>query len=90
MLGCWVDCLIDQATDGPSDILIDEKKQWVAGLDLKHSKLFILIFAKNFARNFEKNNTWNIRRLVNETHRPSDPAYYIEDCRIFGPRIKIL
>ena len=25
------------------------------------------IFAKNFARNYEKNNTWNIRRLVNET-----------------------
>ena len=25
------------------------------------------IFAKIFARNYEKNNTWNIRRLVNET-----------------------
>ena len=23
MLGCWVDCLIDQASDGPSIILID-------------------------------------------------------------------
>ena len=39
-------------------------------------------------RNYEKkNNTWNIRRLVDElfvpaTQRPSDPAYYIEDCRI--------
>ena len=35
----------------------------------------------------KKNNTCNIRRLVNETivpstHRPSVPVYYIEDCRI--------
>ena len=29
-----------------------------------------MIFAKNFARNYEKN-TWNIRRLVNETIIPS-------------------
>ena len=28
-----------------------------------------MIFAKNFARNYEKN-TWNIRRLVNETIVP--------------------
>ena len=32
-LGRWVDHLIDQASDG----------QWVAGLDLDHSKLFIFI-----------------------------------------------
>ena len=25
------------------------------------------IFAKNFARNYEKKNTWNVRHLVNET-----------------------
>ena len=30
-----------------------------------------MIFAKNFARNYEKNNTWNIIRLVNETIVPS-------------------
>ena len=32
----------------------------------------------------KKNDAWNIRRLVNESssHRPSDPAYYIEDCQI--------
>ena len=46
------------------------------------------MFANDFARNYKKNNTLNIRRLVNETivpstHRPSYPAYYIEDCRIF-------
>ena len=28
-------------------------------------------FAKNFENNYEKNNTWNIRRLVNETIIPS-------------------
>ena len=43
-----------------------------------------MIFAKNFARNYEKKNyTWTIRRLVDE-NQPSDPAYYIEDCRIYG------
>ena len=30
-----------------------------------------MIFAKNFARNYEKKNTWNIRRLVVS---PSEPA----------------
>ena len=32
------------------------------------------IFAKNFARNYKKNNTWNIC--------PSEPAYHIVDCQI--------
>ena len=46
-----------------------------------------IIFAKNFARNHEKNNTWNIRPLDHESFVPEtqgliDPAYYIEDCRI--------
>ena len=35
-----------------------------------------------------QNNTWTIKCLADETidpatQRPSDPAYYIEDCRIF-------
>ena len=44
-----------------------------------------MIFAKNFARNYEKiiilgtSDTWSMRR---SSHRPSHPAYYIEDCRI--------
>ena len=42
-LDCWVDRLIDQAFDGPSRLKI---KQWVAGLELEHSKLFIFIFVK--------------------------------------------
>ena len=46
-LGCWVDPLINQASDGLSIILIGWKiKQWVAGLTLGHSKLFIVIFVK--------------------------------------------
>ena len=28
------------------------------------------IFSKNFARNYEKNDTWNIKCLVNETIVP--------------------
>ena len=57
---------------------LKKKKQWVAGLD---SKLFIFIFvnlwkknerifAKSFARNYEKNNAWNIRHLVEEMFIP--------------------
>ena len=30
-----------------------------------------MIFAKNFARNYEKSNTWNIRGLVDESFFPS-------------------
>ena len=38
----------------------------------------------NFARNYEKKvhetlEAWSMRR---SSHRPSNPAYYIEDCRI--------
>ena len=32
-------------------------------------------------RNYEKNNAWS---MSHSSHQPSDPAYYIEDCRIFG------
>ena len=41
-----------------------------------------------FLNYFEKeNNTWNIRRLVNEsffpeTQQPSEPVNFIEDCWI--------
>ena len=33
----------------------------------KSKKSIERIFAQNFARNYERNNTWNIRRLVDET-----------------------
>ena len=41
-----------------------------------------MIFAKNFARNYENKNTWNIRRMVEESFVP---AIYIVDCRILTP-----
>ena len=31
-----------------------------------------MIFAKNFARNYEKNNTWNIRHFVDESFVPAN------------------
>ena len=39
------DTLIDQVSDGPSMYYFDRLKikQWVAGLDLGHSKLFIFV-----------------------------------------------
>ena len=30
-----------------------------------------MVFTKNFARFYEKNNTWNIRRLVDDLFVPS-------------------
>ena len=44
-----------------------------------------MIFAKNFARNYEKmiiletSDAWSMSRLSQQT---SEPAYYIVDCRI--------
>ena len=46
-----------------------------------------MIFAKNFARNFEKKiilGTSDTRSMSCSSQRPSDPAYYIKDCRILG------
>ena len=46
-----------------------------------------MIFAKNFVRNYEKkiilgtSDAWSMSRL---SQRTSDPACYIEDCRILG------
>ena len=45
-----------------------------------------MIFAKNFARKYEKiiilgtSDAWSMSQ---SSQRPSNPAYYIEDCRIF-------
>ena len=45
-----------------------------------------MIFAKNFVRYYEKNNTWNIRRLVDEsfvpvTQRPSELYWRFSDFK---------
>ena len=38
-----------------------------------------MIFAKNFARNYaKKNNTWNLKRLVNETIVPATQCIILE------------
>ena len=48
-----------------------------------------MIFAKNFARNYEKkiilvtSDAWP---MSHSSQRPSDPPYYIEDCRIFNDK----
>ena len=78
-LGCWVDRLINQ--------------QWVAGSDLGHSKLFVFIFVKlwknwkDFCKEFckklwQKNNTWNIRRLVEESFFSTNQGISILYCRL--------
>ena len=47
-----------------------------------------MIFAKNFARNYEKN-TWNIRRLVDESFVPVNQRIILQivgfqDCELGG------
>ena len=42
-----------------------------------------MIFAKNFARNYEnKNNTWNIRHLVNKSFIPVNQPTSTLYCRL--------
>ena len=42
-----------------------------------------MIFAKNYARFFEKkNNTWNIRRLVDDSFVPSARRTSILNCKL--------
>ena len=51
-----------------------------------------MIFAKNFARNYEKNiilGTSEAWSMSHSSQRPSDPSYYIEDCRIFSNIIDV-
>ena len=46
-----------------------------------------MIFAKNFARNYEKKiilGTSDIWSMRHSSQRPSEPAYYIEDCQILS------
>ena len=94
-LGRWDEQLIDQASDVPSIIFF---RISCKNLCKNHFNLFSYFFItlqkikiKSFEcpksiRNYEKNNAWNIRRLVYESFVPStrEPAYYIEDCQIFS------
>ena len=41
-----------------------------------------MIFEKNFARNQEKNNAWNIRRMVDESFVPASQQASILHCRL--------
>ena len=52
---------------------------------MKNKKINRNDFCKEFWKKlWTKNNTWNIRCLVDESFvpSPSEPAYYIVDCRI--------
>ena len=41
-----------------------------------------MIFANNFARNHEKNNTWNIRLLVDDSFVPLSKQPSVIYCRL--------
>ena len=44
-----------------------------------------MIFAQNFARNYEKKmilGTWDAWSICHLSQQPSNAAYYIEDCPI--------
>ena len=95
-LGRWDKRLIDQASDVPSIIFFHNFLQ----NSLQKSFQFIFLFfcnstemkIKSFEcpksiKSYEKkimlgtSDAWSMSR---SSHRPSEPAYYIEDCRILG------
>ena len=61
-------------------------KQWMKTLHFYFFKVikkkFEMIFAKDFARNYEEKKYLEHQTLGQWDDHPSDPAYYIEDCRI--------
>ena len=77
-MGQWDERLIDQASDVPSIIF---SHNFLQNSLQKFFQFTSLFFKKSCEctksiRNYEKNNAWNIRHLVNEsfvtsTHRPS-------------------
>ena len=48
----------------------------------KKEKQIERIFAKNLARNHEKNNTWNIRPLVDDSFVPSSKQLGVLYCKL--------
>ena len=90
-MGPWDERLIDQASDVPSIIFfiisyrLRTLKTFYFCKFMKNSYKIEKIFARNFARNYEKkilgtSDDWSMSHL---SHRPSNPVYYIEDWWIF-------
>ena len=65
----WVDRLIDQASDGTTKYYFDRLKikQWVAGLDLGYSKLFIIFFCKVTKNELEEFLQNNLQEIMKKT-----------------------
>ena len=93
MLGRWVICPSNQASEVPSIIF------FIISYRLRALKTLYFYFCKFIKKNWNDfckefcrklwqiNNTWNIRHLFDEsfipaTQRTSEPVYYIENCRI--------
>ena len=87
MLGWWVKRLSGQASDVPSNIFFKISYRLGALKTLYFckviKKIIERIFAKNFARNHEKkSNTWNIRRLINDSFVPSSKRPIVLYCKL--------
>ena len=70
MVGCWVDLLINLASEGPSMYYFYKLKinQWVAVLDLGHSKLLFSLFVKlwSFEKLYIKKKNWKYFWILQE------------------------
>ena len=91
-MGRWDERLINQASDVPSIcfFIIRALKDlyfYFCKFIKKNQKIIETIFAKNFARFYEKeimlgtSDAWSMGHL---SHCPSEPAYYIVDWRILS------
>ena len=68
-LGRWDKRLIEQVSDVPSIFFIISHR--LRSLKTGPFKALYFYIAKNFARYYEKRNTWNIRQLVDESFVPA-------------------
>ena len=88
MLGRWDKRIVDQAFDVPSTIffmisckiLCKDPFNLFSYFFYKITK--IMIFAENYARFYEKKNTWNIRRLVDDSFVPSSKRPSVLYCKL--------
>ena len=68
----WFAGVMGQTNRCPS-VLCSKYSFFIVSYRLRALKIYKkdeMIFAKNYARFYEKNDTWNIRRLVNELFAP--------------------